>query len=346
LNGDSDQYLAVAFPITVRGTVCGIAQMTTSMSPITAVLRENLVVLGIGSGAALIAALLIGLLITGRVLRPLRRVTETAGLLAGGDLRARSSLEPRTDEVGQLAHSFDDMAERIEAAFTAQQQSEAQVRRFIADASHELRTPVTALKGYIDVLRRGAGRDPEVLDAALGSMSAEADRMRTLVLDLLTLARIDARRGAQAEDFDLDAEVGRLLDEGLPGMPANLQRHLASSPALVHGDRSAVAAIVRNLLGNANAYAAGAAQLWTTTVADGRVRLDVHDEGPGIPAADLPHVFERFYRGEKTRAREEGGSGLGLSIVQGLARSMGGDAAIQSTEGQGTTVTVWLPRAA
>ncbi|MBV8302058.1 MAG: HAMP domain-containing histidine kinase [Candidatus Dormibacteraeota bacterium] len=345
LDGSSDQDLAVAFPITVRGSVCGIAQMTTSMSPIAAVLRENLVVLGIGGSAALIAALVLGLLITGRVLRPLRRVTETAGRLAGGDLRARSSLEPRNDEVGQLARSFDDMAERIEAAFTAQQQSEAQVRRFIADASHELRTPVTALKGYIDVLRRGAGRDPAALDAALGSMSAEADRMRTLVLDLLTLARIDARRGMQPEDFDLDAEVGRLLDEGLVGMPPSLERHLASSPALVHGDRSAVAAIVRNLLGNANAYAPGAAQHWATTVEDGRIRLDVRDEGPGIPAADLPHVFERFYRGEKTRAREEGGSGLGLSIVQGLARSMGGDAAIQSAEGQGTTVTVWLPRA-
>ena len=101
--------------------------------------------------------------------------------------------------------------------------------------------------------------------------------------------------------------------------------------------------IVRNLLVNACKYAHGAAQHWTTSAEGGWAKLEVCDEGPGIPAVDLPHVFERFYRGEKTRAREEGGSGLGLSIVQGLARAQGGDVAIRSTEGAGTTVLLWLP---
>jgi len=100
---------------------------------------------------------------------------------------------------------------------------------------------------------------------------------------------------------------------------------------------------VRNLLVNACKYAPGAPQRWSTAVDGARARLDVHDDGPGIPALDLPHIFERFYRGEKTRAREEGGSGLGLSIVQGLARSQGGDVAVYSAEGTGTTVSVWLP---
>jgi signal transduction histidine kinase len=101
--------------------------------------------------------------------------------------------------------------------------------------------------------------------------------------------------------------------------------------------------MVRNVLVNACKYAAGAPQRWSTAVDGNRARIDAHDDGPGIAATDLPHVFERFYRGDKTRAREEGGSGLGLSIVQGLARSQGGDAAIYSAEGAGTTVTVWLP---
>ena len=126
----------------------------------------------------LLLALIIGVLLTGRTLRPMRRLTATAEQLAAGDLTARSRLTPSSDEVGQLASSFDHMADRIQEAFAAQQDSEAQVRRFIADASHELRTPVTALKGYIDVLRRGAGREPAALDAALEAMSNESERMR------------------------------------------------------------------------------------------------------------------------------------------------------------------------
>jgi two-component system OmpR family sensor kinase len=291
-----------------------------------------------------VVALLLGLLLTTRTLRPLRRLTATAEQLAAGDLKARSRLVPRSDEVGVLTSSFDNMADRIEESFAAQQESENRVRRFIADASHELRTPVTALKGYIDVLRRGAARDPEAMNAALETMSSEAERMRELVLDLLTLARIDAPREAQPETFDLNEELNVILDQGVPGMPGTLERRFTDQPLVVHADRAAVDTIARNLLVNACKYAPGALQRWSTSIDGGRARLDVHDAGPGIPAADLPHVFERFYRGEKTRTREEGGSGLGLSIVQGLAHALGGDVRIQSADGTGTTVTVWFQR--
>jgi two-component system, OmpR family, sensor kinase len=341
-NGDQ---LAVAFPVSAGSRACGVAQLSVAMTPINDVLHDELVLITIGGAVMLLLALIIGVLLTGRTLRPMRRLTATAEQLAAGDLTARSRLTPSSDEVGQLASSFDHMADRIQDAFAAQQDSEAQVRRFIADASHELRTPVTALKGYIDVLRRGAGRDPEALDAALAAMSNESERMRELVLDLLTLARIDARRESHREDFDLDGVVAELLDEGVPDMPERVERHFAVTPLLVHADRGAVSTIVRNLLVNASKYAHGAAQRWTTAVETGWAKLEVHDDGPGIAPGDLPHVFERFYRGEKTRAREEGGSGLGLSIVQALARAQGGDVVIQSAEGAGTTVTVWLPLA-
>jgi two-component system OmpR family sensor kinase len=293
----------------------------------------------------LLLALIVGLILTGRTLLPLRRLTVTAGRLAGGDLRARTQLVPRSDEVGQLATAFDHMADRIEETFAAQRESEARVRRFIADASHELRTPVTALSGYIDVLRRGAAHDPATLSAALGSMSGEAERLRLLVVDLLTLARVDAQGGQAPEDLDLVEALGRLLDEGVPGMPDNVVRDFQGAPVTVRCDRTALTAIVRNLLVNACRYAPGARQLWSVRADAQRARIDAHDDGPGIPAADLPHVFERFYRGEKTRVRVEGGTGLGLAIVQGLARAQGGEAAITSSEGAGTTVTVWLPLA-
>ena len=338
--------LVVGFPVIFSSHVCGLAQLSVPMAPLDDVLHDELVLLGVGGAAVLVVALLLGQLLTGRTLQPLRRLTATARELAAGDLRARSRLLPRDDEVGALTASFDDMADRIEDLFAAQQESEAQVRRFIADASHELRTPVTALKGYIDVLRRGAARDPATLDSSLEAMASEADRMRRLVLDLLTLARIDAHRSLQPEELDVNRELTVVLDEGVPGMPVALERQFAPPPLQATADRNALQTIARNLLVNACKYAGGARQRWSTSVDGGRIRIDVHDDGPGIAASDLPHVFERFYRGEKTRAREEGGSGLGLSIVQGLARSMGGDAAIWSAEGSGTTVSVWLPRSA
>ncbi len=345
VNTGSGDQLVVGFPVIAGTGACGVAELSISMTPINNVLHDELLLITAGGVVLLLVVMVVGVLLTGRTLAPMRRLTTTAEQLAAGDLGARSRLTPSADEVGQLAVSFDHMADRIQESFTAQQESEARVRRFIADASHELRTPVTALKGYIDVLRRGAGRDPEALDAALAAMSNESERMRELVLDLLTLARVDAQRESHPEDFDLNGAVAGLLDEGVPGMPEALERRYAVSPLFVHADRGSVSTIVRNLLVNACKYAQGAAQHWTTGIEAGWAKLEVRDEGPGIPASDLAHVFERFYRGEKTRAREEGGSGLGLSIVQALARAQGGDVGIQSTEGVGTRVTLWLPLA-
>ncbi len=343
LDTPDGRQLAVAFPIgAAGGTACGIAQLSTTTQPIDDILSGERARLAIGGGAVLLVALFAGLWLTSRALRPLHRVTETAEKLAAGDLRARSDLRA-ADEVGTLSRTFDDMAARIEASFAAQAESEARMRRFVADASHELRTPITALKGYIDVMRRGAARDPAALDAALETMGREADRMRLLVLDLLTLARLDAQRPLQSQPLDLAEAVATVLDEGLPGMPAEVVRDL--QPVLVMADSNAVATIARNLLGNACKYAPGAAQHWQTAREGGYGVLRVHDDGPGISATDLPHIFERFYRGEKTRAREEGGSGLGLAIVQGLAQAMGGTVSVDSVEGAGTTFTVRLPLA-
>jgi signal transduction histidine kinase len=345
LDTPSGQQLSVAFPIgTLAGGACGIAQLSTTTEPIDAVLDGERVRLAIGGGAVLLVALLLGLWLTSRALRPLHRVTESAQKLAAGDLRARSGLDA-ADEVGTLGRAFDVMAGRIEAAFAAQAESESRMRRFVADASHELRTPVTALKGYIDVIRRGAVHDPAALDAALETMAGEADRMRVLVLDLLTLARLDAQRPLEPAPLDLREPIDTVLDEGVPGMPEEVTRQLNGPLVVVMADRNALLTIARNLLVNACKYAPGAAQRWETAIEDGHGVLRVHDDGPGIPAADLPHLFERFYRGEKTRAREEGGSGLGLSIVQGLAEAQGGSVSVQSAEGAGTTFTVRLPLA-
>ena len=163
---NSGDQLVVGFPIAAGTGACGVAQLSLSMTPITNVLHDEILLITAGGLVMVILATVLGVMLTGRTLRPMRRLTATAEQLAAGDLAARSRLAPSNDEVGQLASSFDHMADRIQEAFAAQQDSEAQVRRFIADASHELRTPLTALKGYIDVLRMGAAREPAALDAA------------------------------------------------------------------------------------------------------------------------------------------------------------------------------------
>ncbi len=342
LEADSGAVLAVAYAVSNTGGHFYI-QVTTSMDSINAVLGRTLGVLLLGSIAALVVASGVGLGLTSRGLRPLNRLTATAGEIASGNLGARSQLSHEDDEIGALGVAFDHMAGNIEAAFKQREESEGRARRFIADASHELRTPVTALKGYIDVMRRGAGRDPASLDAILESMQREADRMRVLVLDLLTLARVDANQPTAPADVDINALIAHLLDDGVPNMPPEVRRSFAPGALNAHLDATALTTIVRNLLVNACKYAPGAAQTWSTERTGATATIRVRDEGPGIPLADLPHVFERFYRGEKTRTREEGGSGLGLAIVQGLARGMGGDVAIASGDGTGTTVTVIVP---
>ncbi|GAC1338248.1 MAG: hypothetical protein NVSMB29_03770 [Candidatus Dormibacteria bacterium] len=338
--------LVVGFPLLPGRRGCGVAQLSVPTRPLDDVLEGQQRQYLVSALTTLGLALVIGLLLTGGMLRPLERVTSTARRLAAGDLRARSNIGPRGDEVGVLAGAFDEMAGRIERAFAQQAESEQRTRRFVADASHELRTPLTALKGYIDVLRRGAGRDRVTLDQTLETMSREAERMRLLVLDLLSLARLDAQRPMELRALDLNAIVGGLLDEGLAHQPEVIARRFADPPPVVLGDPDALTTVLRNLWTNACRYAPGAAQAFSTARDGDEAVLSVHDDGPGIPAADQPHLFERFYRGEKTRSRDEGGSGLGLAIVAGLVRAMGGSVSVSSREGEGTTFTVRLPLAA
>jgi two-component system OmpR family sensor kinase len=338
-------YLAMAFAITPNapGTT-GVVELAQPMGPIDSVVSGSILLQLITGGIAVVAVLALGLILSRRAMQPLARLQATATELAHGNLGARSQLPHRRDEVGELGRSFDEMAERIEAAFAAQAASEARVRRFIADASHELRTPVTSLKGFIDVMQRGAGRDAESLEAILPAMSREADRLRVLVIDLLTLARLDADKPPTPEPMSANAAVNRVLDEGAPGMPPEIVRDLEPGEAPVMADPAALNTVLRNLLINACKYAAGASQHWTTRTVGNSVEIIVADAGPGIDEADLPHIFERFYRGEKTRTREEGGSGLGLAIVWSLVTSQGGTVSVESSIGHGTTVTVTLPR--
>jgi two-component system sensor histidine kinase BaeS len=295
-----------------------------------------------GLGVAVLAAIGLAVLLASRIARPLSRVGLAAKRIADGDYRARVPREgPR--EVADLAETFNGMAAALE-------EQERLRREFVANAAHELRTPLTNLQGYLEALR------DEVIPAdreTFQSLWEEAERLVRLARSLDTLPD-PAAIGVQPELVEVDlAAVGRAAaDLAAPGLAAaGLEFQVELAPSLpVLADPDGLKQVIGNLLQNALRYtpAPGVVLLRGERVLggqrDGMVRLEVSNSGPGIPAADLPHVFERFYRVEKSRDAARGGAGIGLAIVRELVTSFGGHVGGESANGR-TTVWFHVPAA-
>jgi two-component system, OmpR family, sensor kinase len=340
--------LLVAVPLGPPGKPLGYAILGRSMSAANGIAGRLVLVFGLGAIAALLLAASIALPIINRALSPLRHVTETAEAIAGGDLEARADLSHTQDEVGRLGVAFDSMVDRLQQALSATAASEERMRRFLADASHELRTPVTVLRGSSQVLLRHADvHDPELIDA-LRDMNEEAVRLARLIDDLLTLTRLDANselvpqripvREFVREFVDRYAQVweGREIETGVGSLDG----------AAAFADPEALRRILTNLVENAARYSRPGGRIWIDGDVHGdTVQIAVRDEGPGLAAEDAEHVFERFYTANKSRSRSSGGTGLGLSIVRGLVEGSGGTISIDTALDRGTTVTFTLPSA-
>lgn len=324
----------------------GIAELSIPTADIDRTLALDRLIAFIGSLTVLLLALLLSPLIVGRALRPLEQMSTTAGALAAGDYKQRVTVPNTGDEIGKLAVAFNQMAAGVDQAFEVRRQSEEQMRHFVADASHELRTPLTAIAGYVDVLSRRETVDPQTLQVSLAAMQEESRRMTRLVNDLLTLTRFESGKPPQRERIPLDRFLNQTLDElSLRDRGAVESRDI--QPGItVDADPDGLKQVVNNLAQNALKYAPGAEQRWSLFKAAGRAAIRLQDTGPGISRQDLPHVFERFYRGEKARDRSTGGSGLGLAIAKSIVEAHSGTIDAQSEPGRGATFTAWLPLAA
>ena len=331
---------------------------------------------------ALVGALVVAL--AGRTmvrssLAPLERVARTAHRVASQPLeRGEVSIEDRVDkadldssaEVGQVGGALNTLLGHVESALGARQRSETQVRQFVADASHELRTPLASIRGYTELIRReGADADlPEEATYALERVHSESVRMTALVEDLLLLARLDAGRELRREEVDL---VGLLVDtvadaraagpdhdwrldlavlEPPADATADEAEDFLPEPPLVIGDEARLRQVVVNLLANARVHTPAGSHV-TTTLARERDTLIVriHDDGPGIAPDVRNRLFERFARGDSSRERRTGSTGLGMSIALAIVQSHGGSIDVDSStapEDHGTTFTVRLPAAA
>ncbi|MGY1746434.1 sensor histidine kinase [Blastococcus sp. SYSU D00695] len=293
-------------------------------------------------------------LVIGRTLRPLHRVAATAGRvaelpLASGEVRLADRVpaadtDPRT-EVGRVGGALNRLLDSVEGAMAARQTSETRLRQFVADASHELRTPVTSIRGYTELLRRTADL-PEDADRSLRRVEAEAVRMSGLVDDLLLLARLDAGREIVPGTVDLTATVLDAVSDAHAAGPGHRWRvDLPPAAVLVPGDPARLHQVLANLLANVRTHTPPGTTATTRLRAeDGAAVLQVTDDGPGIPEALQPGVFERFVRGDASRNRTGGSTGLGLAIVQAVVTAHGGSVDVASRPGR-TVVTVRLPHA-
>ena len=305
------------------------------------------------TGAAVIVALLGGLWLVRIGLRPLRDMERTAETIAAGNLTERVPGENDTTEVGRLARTLNVMLTRIESAFSARvaserrlRASEQRLRTFVADASHELRTPISAISAYAELFGRGASEQKADLERLMGGIRSETTRMEHLVADLLLLARLDEGRPMERRSVDLVALGAAAVQTATtvgPDWPVTFE---ASRPIEVMGDAVSLRQVVDNLLSNVRAH--------TPPGTTARVRVDgdgdgtgalitVTDDGPGMEPEQAEHVFERFWRSDPSRSRAHGGAGLGLSIVNAIVTAHGGTVTAQSAPGRGTTFVVRLP---
>lgn len=319
----------------------GVLQVALNLSLLDTAQRTLSTVL---LGLAILAMILAGIaswIITGQALAPLASATQVATQITRADDLSRRIplLGNEREEIAQLINAFNETLSRLEGLFNTQ-------RRFLADVSHELRTPLTVIKGEIGLMRRIGQLD----DESLTSLEGEVDRLTRMVGDLLLLAQAESGRlPMETRPVELDTVLLEVFNQMRTLAGEKLQLTIADIDQVqVGGDRDRLKQVLVNLVGNAIQYTpSGGRVILALQKANSQARLTISDTGPGIPAQDLPHIFERFYRGERSRKRTTGaqtsGFGLGLSIAYWIIRNHGGSIEVSSREGHGTVFCVWLP---
>ena len=339
---DDARYRVVASSLR-RGDVAVVAVPLTEADETLnqLILVEGLVIAGVLLVLAAVAWVVVrvGLL-------PLDRIGHTAGRIAGGDLSHRVAVADERTEVGRLGLALNRMLDRLEQAFSERRASEDRLRQFIGDASHELRTPLASIRGYAELFRMGAARDPEDVEKAMRRIEDEAARMGVLVEDLLTLARLDQVVDAPHAEVDLAHLARDTVGDALATAPERTIEVRGDGPAVVLGDAHQLRQVLANLVRNALVHTPEGSPIDVTVGReDGEVRLEVRDHGPGLPTDDPDALFERFWRAEGGRERGKSGAGLGLAIVAGIVGAHGGRVSAANADGGGAAFVVVLPAA-
>ncbi|MFC5379464.1 sensor histidine kinase [Aquipuribacter nitratireducens] len=363
-------------PTTVRLASLGAYRLVATTTPDGSTIVTGLPLSGVRSttlsllaiivtatAAGVVVVVLLGGAVIQRAVRPLHDVTRTATRVRDVDLtsgavvlpdRVPADVAATPDEVGEVASALNRMLDHVEAALAERHRSETQVRQFVADASHELRTPLASIQGYSELVRRRPEPLPDDVVAAMGRVESEARRMAGLVDDLLLLARLDAGRPVEREEVDLvPLAVAALSDAHAAGPDHRWVLDLDgldpesgdADEVTVLGEEARLQQVLANLLGNARVHTPpGTTVTLRVERSGGDAVVTVADDGPGVPDGLRDSVFERFTRGDSSRSRAAGSTGLGLSIVAAVVRAHGGTVA-SPAQARGAAFVVSLPLA-
>lgn len=350
--GETDRLVYLAPILDDLGQPLGTVEASLNLQFIEtelAALRRWLVI--VVSGAAVLSVLL-SLAVAEVARRPLGGLIRTAGQVARGDMDSRAPL-PGVQEPRQLAVTFNTMLDRIQASMHAQAQTTEEMRRFAADASHELRSPLAVFQNGVDMLEKALARqDIDQVEQVLGLLRSETTSMARLVDDLLLLARMEAAPAKTGRELTLTAiEPVPLLEEVyeravLIGKGQQLELVWpASQVDAVYGDRELLRRALNNLVENALRHTPPGRHIYLKiNPLPAACQFIVEDEGSGIPAEDIPYIFERFYRGDTARTRQQPSTGLGLAIVRAIVLAHNGQIQVESEPGRGSRFTLTVPR--
>lgn len=317
-----------------------------SMHPVTQTL-DRLLWVELATGAAVLTiSVLLGLALARQATRPLEAIAATADAIAAGELERRVQTADQRSEVGRVGVALNSMLNEIQHAFERRDATESRLRRFVADASHELSTPLTSIRGYAELFHRGLAERPEDLAKAMARIESEGARMGGLVDDLLLLASFDNGRPVQFDPVDLSRIASDAAADLRASCPDRAVTVEAATPVIVLGDDARIRQIAANLASNARRHTPAGTAVTIRARRDGEVGvLEVADRGPGLTPDAASRVFDRFYRVDKARARADGGAGLGLSIVATIAEALGGRVRVDTSPGKGATFSVAVPLA-
>jgi two-component system, OmpR family, sensor kinase len=339
---DTERFIAAAMALRPRfvgvpggGTIVlepDVASLTHSLIRYW----ERIIPIGI---IAVIIAWLAGRVITGRALRPLREVNTALRSIAEGDFTPKLLLESDSS-LSELTQTYNEVAQRLNAATYERRRQEAQMRQFIADAGHELRTPLTIFMGYLDALRSGVVQDGESVARVHDTMLEQSRKMKQIIEKLILLARLERDAEPISDAIDLQSVAARAVDALRPLAGERLQL-ATDGDATVLGDDAELYEAVKNVVENAVRYAPASLVMVRVGHEGENAVLQVADRGPGMAPIDVEHAFDRFYRG--TSRGDVDGSGLGLAIAKRAVERMGGSIALESGSQTGTTVTMRFP---
>ncbi len=325
-------------PVKFQNNNKGKIEVSQSLARDLIYLQWLITGLGTSFFLAILIALIIGSSTSRKMLRPIDNMTRTARSISPGDLTTRLDPVDSHDELKELTLTFNEMLDRIQGSFEQQ-------NTFVSDASHELRTPISVIQGYADLLKRWGTTEPAVLDESIDAIKSEADYMKGLVEKLLFLASTDKKKQhIECKPFALH----ELIDEVVKESRLIDSKHQFSSESndaiMLNGDQALIKQALRIFIDNSIKFTpeGGAIQL-NSSLQGQKALITVEDTGIGIAPEDLPHIFNRFYKADKSRSREGSGAGLGLSIGKWIIEQHKGEIRAESTLHQGTKIIVSLP---